>query len=100
MRMSEEVTLYVDRSEEYNPDTGEHDVIYKDGETYQCNISTVRDYVNDVAQGRLTGKTLKVRFLSPVGKFKYAKYGDKTYKPVGYVQVKNKQSVTLEEVVG
>lgn len=100
MLLDKKVTVYDSVKTEYNPDTGQHETVKGEGKAYICQISVVKDYVNDIPQGLITGKTIKVRFLQPVPKFKFADYNGKTYQPIGYVTHKNKMSVTLEEVSG
>lgn len=100
MLLRDEITVYERVVVDYNPDTGKHEEVKYGEKKYICNVSVSKDYVSDIPQGRFTGKTLKVRFIQPVPKFKFAEYKGKRYQPTGYVTYKNKMSVTLEEVVG
>lgn len=87
-------------SEVYNPDTGRYEVekIETDFKEFPCNVSIERDYEENAVNGRFTGKTIKVRFIQPVSKFKRAEYNGRVYQPTEWRGKKNRQSVTLEEV--
>ena len=98
MRKNERITLRRAGETRYDPISGRHIEASTADEVLVCNISVIKDYVNEVQQGRLSGNTIKARFSHPVGRFDYALYNNKTYRPTEYVRARGRMSVTLEEV--
>lgn len=98
MIYKDSIALYKEITKEYVGNNKEKEVKDFIG-NYVCSVYKVRDYVNDVPQGRITGKTLEVYFLQVAPNFKYAEYGDKIYKPTSFSEVGGRSIIELEEVV-
>jgi len=96
MIYNDNITLYKNIEKKYVGNNKEE--VTKDYiGNYQCSVYKVNDYVNDVPQGRITGKTLEVYFLQKAPTFKYAEYGGRVYKPAGYMNSVGRSVIELEE---
>lgn len=97
MIYKDSISLYKGITKEYVGNNKEEEVKDYIGD-FTCSVYKVRDYVNDIPQGRITGETLEVYFLQKAPNFKYAEYGDRVYKPTSYAEVGNRSIIELEVV--
>lgn len=100
MIYNEKVVLYKRKNSTFDPDTGSYKEIIEGEVEVVCQVSFINDNVRDIPEGRITGKTIKVRMLKIPEDFNYAIYRGKEYRKIGQMYNKNRTSVVLEEVVG